>query len=228
MKTMKHVFYAGLTLMALASCSQEEIINADMSEAIGFRTSLGKTTRAEIKLNNLGSFNVTAFPTGEANYFTNLKVSSTDAGVTWKTASVHYWPANTLNFTAYAPANINTLVRIDKTAQKITGFQVEQTVASQKDVVAAFNKGSQATYGASGVPMNFKHILSQIEVKAKCTNSNLRVKVKGVKLGAIKSKGDFAFPQVETSSRYTVPRTNWTNLSTPKDFWPSNVPVHRK
>lgn len=109
MKTMKHVFYAGLTLMALASCSQEEIINADMSEAIGFRTSLGKTTRAEIKLNNLGSFNVTAFPTGEANYFTNLKVSSTDAGVTWKTASVHYWPANTLNFTAYAPASISTL-----------------------------------------------------------------------------------------------------------------------
>ena len=40
MKTMTHVFYAGLTLMALASCSQEEIINADMSEAIGFRTSL--------------------------------------------------------------------------------------------------------------------------------------------------------------------------------------------
>lgn len=218
MKTMKHVFYAGLTLMALASCSQEEIINADMSEAIGFRTSLGKTTRAEIKLNNLGSFNVTAFPTGEANYFTNLKVSSTDAGVTWKTASVHYWPASTLNFTAYAPESISKLVGIDKTAQKITGFQVEQTVASQKDVVAAFNKGSQATYGASGVPMNFKHILSQIEVKAKCTNSNLRVKVKGVKLGAIKSKGNFAFPQVETSSKYTVPRTNWTGLSTPKDF----------
>ena len=218
MKTMKHVFYAGMALVALASCSQDETINVDKTGAIGFRTSLGKSTRAVTALNNLGSFNVTAFPTGGDNYFTNLAVNSSDNGSTWNTASIYYWPGSALNFTAYAPTSISGLVSINKTAQKITDFEVEQAVASQKDVVAAFNSGDKAAYGASGVPMNFKHILSQIEVKAKCTNANLRVKVKGVKLGAIKSKGDFAFPQVETSSKYTVPRTNWTGLSTPKDF----------
>lgn len=221
MKTMKHVFYAGLALAALASCSQDETTGVDKTGAIGFRTSLGKTTRAEIKLSNLGSFNVTAFPNaGGANYFTNLAVSSSDAGATWNTASVYYWPAGTLDFTAYAPASISPLVSIAHGAgnQKITGFEVEQAVSSQKDVVASFNSGDKATYGATGVPMNFKHILSQIEVKAKCTNANLRVKVKGVKLGAISSKGDFTFPQVVTNSAYTVLRSNWTNLSTPKAY----------
>ncbi|TCO91241.1 fimbrillin-like protein [Bacteroides heparinolyticus] len=218
---MKHVFYAGLALMALAACSQDETSSVDQSGAIGFRTSLGKTTRAVTTLANMGSFNVTAFPNaGGANYFTNLAVTSTDAGVTWNTASVYYWPAGTLDFTAYAPTSINPLVSIAHGAsnQKITGFEVEQAVSAQKDVVAAFNSGDKATYGASGVPMNFKHILSQIEVKAKCTNANLRVKVMGVKLGAINSKGDFAFPQTATISSYSVPRTNWATLSTPKDF----------
>ncbi len=218
MKKMKHVFYAGLALVALASCSQDETVNVDKVGGIGFRTSLGKSTRAVTTLNNLGSFNVTAFPTGGVNYFTNLAVSSSDNGATWNTASIYYWPGSALNFTAYAPTSISTLVSIDKTAQKITGFEVEQAVASQKDVVAAFNSGDKAAYGASGVPMNFKHILSQVEVKAKCTNANLRVKVMGVKLGAINSKGDFAFPQTATISSSSVPRTNWTNLATPKDF----------
>ena len=120
---MKHVFYAGLALMALAACSQDETSSVDQSGAIGFRTSLGKTTRAVTTLANMGSFNVTAFPNaGGANYFTNLAVTSTDAGVTWNTASVYYWPAGTLDFTAYAPTSINPLVSIAHGAsnQKIT------------------------------------------------------------------------------------------------------------
>ncbi|AVM53420.1 fimbrillin-like protein [Bacteroides zoogleoformans] len=219
MRTKKHVFYAGLALMALAACSQDETTSVDLSDAIGFRTSLGKTTRAETTLANMGSFNVTAFPTsGGANYFTNLAVN--DASGTWNTASIYYWPAGSLDFTAYAPVSINTLVSIAHGAgnQKIAGFEPEQTVANQKDVVVAFNAGDKAAYGASGVAMNFKHILSQIEVKAKCSNANMRVKVMGVKLGAINSKGDFAFPQAETNAGYTVPLANWTNLSAPKDF----------
>ncbi|RRD92887.1 fimbrillin family protein [Bacteroides heparinolyticus] len=218
MKTMKHLFLAGLALVALASCSRDETTGVDMTDAIGFRTSLGKATRAATTLANMGSFNVTAVPaSGGANYFTDLAVTDGGGG-TWNTASVYYWPEGSLNFTAYAPASISSLVAIDRTAQKITGFEVAATVASQKDVVAAFNSGGKADYGTSGVPMNFKHILSQVEVKAKCSNANLRVQVVGVKLGAINSKGDFAFPQTATVSSYSVPRANWTGLSTPKDY----------
>ena len=224
MKTMRHLFYAGLALAALASCSQDETTDVNKIGSIGFRTSLGKTTRAVTTKANMGSFNVTAFPTGGANYFTNLAVSSSDHGDNWNTASIYYWPAGALNFTAYAPTSINGLVTINQTEQKIAGFEPDAKVADQKDVVAAFNAGSKSTvvgastFGVAGVPMNFKHILSQIEVQAKCSNANLRVQVVGVKLGNVYSKGDFAFPQVETATTYNVPRTNWSNLSAAKDY----------
>lgn len=217
-KTMRQLFCAGLALLALAACSQDETTRADRSGAIGFRTMLGKATRAVTTKANMGKFNVTAFPTGGTNYFTNLEVASPDNGATWNTAATYYWPAGTLNFTAYAPVDIKTLVTIDKDGQKIAAYSPVQKVAEQKDIVVAFNAGSKTTYGATGVPMNFKHALSQIEVKAKCTNGNLKVKVMGVKLGAVNSKADFAFPQTETAAAYVVPRANWSNLSTPKDY----------
>lgn len=231
---MKHLFYAGLALTALASCSQDETTDVDKTGAIGFRTSLGKTTRAVTTLANMGSFNVTAVPTsGGANYFTNLAVNDAGGGTTWNTSATYYWPGtSSLNFTAYAPVDINNLVTIDQTTQKITGFEADATVAKQKDVVAAFNAGSKArvvgssTFGVAGVPMNFKHILSQIEVQAKCSNAKLRVQVVGVKLGNVYSKGDFTFPQVETATSYNVPRENWGTLSNAKDYGvESAVPV---
>ncbi|AVM57026.1 hypothetical protein C3V43_14495 [Bacteroides heparinolyticus] len=215
---MRQLFCAGLALLALAACSQDETTRADRSGAIGFRTMLGKATRAVTTKANMGKFNVTAFPTGGTNYFTNLEVASPDNGTTWNTAATYYWPAGTLNFTAYAPVDIKTLVTIDKDGQKIAAYSPVQKVADQKDIVVAFNAGGKTTYGATGVPMNFKHALSQIEVKAKCTNGNLKVKVMGVKLGAVNSKADFAFPQTETAAAYVVPRANWSNLSTPKDY----------
>lgn len=218
-KTMRQLFCAGLALLALAACSQDETTRADRSGAIGFRTMLGKATRAVTTKANMGKFNVTAFPTGGTNYFTNLEVASPDNGSTWNTAATYYWPAGTLNFTAYAPADeLKTLVTIDKDGQKIAAYSPVQKVADQKDIVVAFNAGGKATYGATGVPMNFKHALSQIEVKALCSKDNLKVKVMGVKLGAVNSKADFAFPQTETAAAYVVPRANWSNLSTPKDY----------
>ncbi|MGP1537912.1 fimbrillin family protein [Bacteroides heparinolyticus] len=217
-KTMRQLFCAGLALLALAACSQDETTRADRSGAIGFRTMLGKATRAVTTKANMGKFNVTAFPTGGTNYFTNLEVASLDNGATWNTAATYYWPAGTLNFTAYAPVDIKTLVTIDKDGQKIAAYSPVQKVADQKDIVVAFNAGGKTTYGATGVPMNFKHALSQIEVKAKCTNGNLKVKVMGVKLGAVNSKADFAFPQAETNSSYNVPRSNWTGLASSKDY----------
>ncbi len=217
-KTMRQLFCAGLALLALAACSQDETTRADRSGAIGFRTMLGKATRAVTTKANMGKFNVTAFPTGGTNYFTNLEVASPDNGATWNTAATYYWPAGTLNFTAYAPVDIKTLATIDKDGQKIAAYSPVQKVADQKDIVVAFNAGSKTTYGATGVPMNFKHALSQIEVKALCTKDNLKVKVMGVKLGAVNSKADFAFPQTETAAAYVVPRANWSNLSTPKDY----------
>ena len=60
--------------------------------------------------------------------------------------------------------------------------------------------------------MNFKHILSQISVKAKCSNSDVTIKVLGVKLGNIGSQGTFTFPTTETVTEGFTWSTPW-NLS---------------
>lgn len=214
----KHVFYAGLAALALASCSQDETTSVDQSGAINFRTALDKATRAVTTKANMGSFNVTAFKADNtaANYFTDLEVKSTDNGNTWNTTKTYYWPTYDLKFTAYAPLVPGGTVTINKDGQKITDFQPAKLIKDQKDVVVAFNQGGKAAFTPAGVPMYFKHILSQIEVKAKCSNENLVVKVMGVKLGNVLSKGTFTFPQTKTESTTDL-FSNWA-ANTKKDF----------
>lgn len=221
----KHLFYAGLAALALASCSQDETTSVDQSGAIGFRTALDKATRSVTTKANMGSFNVTAFKADNtaANYFTDLEVKSTDNGNTWNTTKTYYWPAYDLKFTAYAPTTPGGTVTINKDGQKITDFQPESSIKQQKDVVVAFNQGGKTAYGASGVPMYFKHILSQIEVKAKCVNENLVVKVVGVKLGNVLKKATFTFPQAKTEASVAVPFDNWTATSEKTQFGVSDA-----
>lgn len=132
-------------------------------------------------LQNLQAFNVTAIGNG-ATYFTNLGVTSTDNGANWTTASTYYWPGYELTFFAYAPQSSAGAVSIDNTAKKITGFSPAQSVAEQKDLVVSYNKGDKTNNEGTGVAMNFKHALSQIEVKAKCSNDKIKIEVIGVKL----------------------------------------------
>lgn len=218
----KHLFYAGLAALALASCSQDETTSVDQSGAIGFRTVLDKATRAVTTKANMGSFNVTAFKADNtaANYFTNLEVKSTDNGNTWNTTKTYYWPAYDLKFTAYAPIDLANKVSIDKDGQKITDFQPESSIKQQKDVVVAFNQGGKTDH-AAGVPMYFKHILSQVQVKAKCVNENLEIKVVGVKLGNVLSKGTFNFPQAKTEAGTDL-FSNW-NANTLAQFGVSDA-----
>ena len=214
----KHLFYVGLATLALTSCSQDETTSMDQSGVISFRTALNKATRAVTTQANMGSFYVTAFKADNsaANYFTNLEVKSTDTGNTWTTQKTYYWPTYDLKFTAYAPTTPGGTVTIDKTTQKIENFEPAKLIKDQKDVVVAFNSGNKAAHTA-GVPMYFKHILSQIEVKAKCANENLIVKVMGVKLGNVLSKGTFAFPQTKTEATTPIDFASW-NATQLKSF----------
>ncbi|MCK9347091.1 MAG: fimbrillin family protein [Bacteroidales bacterium] len=220
MKTKKFTILCAICAMVLMSCSGNEILQLNQGEGIRFRTSVNVTTRATTTLSNLGTFHVTAYNAGQsANYFTNLAVTSSDNGVTWQTASTYYWPSYSLNFVAYAPAAaLQSKVTINKTTQNIADFTPETSPADQKDVVIAFNTGNQSANGVSGVAMNFKHILSQIEVKAKCSNPNMKIEVIGVKICRIPSTATFTFPLTETNAAYTIPEGNWSAAATQKDF----------
>ncbi|ADV44487.1 fimbrillin family protein [Bacteroides helcogenes] len=208
----KNLLFAAMVVAALASCSNDEVVDMNKGEGISFRTSLDKAlTRANVtNLQNLGAFNVTAIGNG-ANYFTNLAVTSADNGANWTTASTYHWPGYELAFFAYAPQVPVGTVSIDNTAKKITDFSPAQTVADQKDLVVSYNKGTKAANEGTGVAMNFKHALSQIEVKAKCSNDKMKIEVLGVKLVNAAAKADFTFPEEATVTGYTLSQDKWNN-----------------
>lgn len=58
--------------------------------------------------------------------------------------------------------------------------------------------------------MNFKHALSQIEVKAKCSNDKIKIEIMGVKLVNAAAKADFTFPETETIG-FALQQSQWSN-----------------
>lgn len=208
----KNFLFAAMSIMALASCSNDDIVDVNNGSGISFRTSLDKAvTRANTtNLQNLAAFNVTAIGDGKS-YFTNLGVTSDNNGASWKTASTYYWPSYQLAFFAYAPQTPSGTVSIENAAKKITDFSPAQAVTGQKDLVISYNTGTKALNENSGVAMNFKHALSQIEVKAKCSNDKIKVEIMGVKLVNAAAKADFTFPETETNTGFALQQSQWSN-----------------
>lgn len=208
----KSFLFAAMSIMVLTSCSNDDIVDVNNGSGISFRTSLDKAvTRANAtNLQNLAAFNVTAIGDGKS-YFTNLGVTSANNGADWTTASTYYWPSYQLAFFAYAPQTPSGTVSIENVAKKITDFSPAQAVTDQKDLVISYNTGTKALNENSGVAMNFKHALSQIEVKAKCSNDKIKIEVMGVKLVNAAAKADFAFPETETDTGFALQQNQWSN-----------------
>ncbi len=209
----KKLLFAALAASVMVSCSNDDIVDVNHGEGIAFRASLDRAlTRANATtLENMTEFNVTAIGNGQ-NYFTNMPVTSDDKGSTWKPAHTYYWPSYDLSFFAYAPQEPGGTVSIDNSEKKITGFSPSQKVSDQKDLVVSYNKGDKKNNEGNGVAMNFKHALSQIEVKAKCSNEKIKIEVLGVKMENAAAKADFTFPQEVTDSKYSLSQKQWENL----------------
>ncbi|VFB15370.1 Uncharacterised protein [Bacteroides heparinolyticus] len=215
----KNVLFLAAGLLAFASCSQDETTGLDNGGAIRFRPNVGSVTRGPIlTTGNIASFKVSAsIAAAPANFFTDLQVNK--AGSQWNTAQTYYWPGTgTLRFFAYSPVDVAT-VSITPGTQAINNFSPVQAVANQKDVVVAYNTGTKAANEASGVALTFKHILSQIEVKAEIDASavaSYEIKVLGAKLGRIPSTANFTFPTSVATG--TLPQTQWSAAATPADY----------
>ena len=201
---------AAACLLAATSCSQDELAGSSplSGNEIGLTAIIGgdvKDTRAvETKITNLGKFTVNAFQSGEANYMNNVEYTTSDNGSSWTTAAgKFFWPVEgDLHLYGYAPAapGKNGTFKIDKDAQTLTDFVPFETAAAQQDFVYAKSTGNNATNGTTGVELNFQHALTEISVAAKNSNTAYTVKVTGVKLGNVKTKGTFTFPSIANSA----------------------------
>lgn len=199
---MKRKCILGLAgLMVLGACTNDEVIDVKQTGSIDLRPLIENSTRATATtVANLGSFKVDVLKGTET--YGAMTVTGSDNGGTWTTSPLTYWPSNAsqqLDFYAYAPTSTEG-VTIDNTGKKITSYTPSTTVAAQKDLVIAYNTGTKTANEASGVPLLFKHALSQIEVKAKCANANMKVEIIGVKVVSVAKDGTFTFPTATTQS----------------------------
>lgn len=184
-------------LVAMSSCMEDEVLERNQGNALAFRPSIDKALSRSgnenvTDLSKLQKFKVTATIDGQSNYFTNMLVSKA-SGDTWNTEHTYYWPKYDLGFYAYAPTDISG-VSISDAGKTITGFTPGKNVDNQVDLLVAYNTGNRTANEASGVELNFKHALSQIDVQAKCSNPNIEIVVKSISFVNVKTKGSFTYP----------------------------------
>lgn len=201
---MKTILIAvAVMLVAMTACMKDEVVDHNKGHEMVFRASIDKALARSgdanvTNLTKLQSFKVTATIDGQANYFTDMLVEKTSSG-SWNTSATYYWPSYALGFYAYAPTDISG-VSINKDGKKISAFTPDKSIDKQVDLLVAYNTGNRTDNELSGVNLNFKHALSQIDVMAKCSNPHIEIVVKAVSIVNAKTTGDFTFPAAVTST----------------------------
>lgn len=210
--------------LGFAACANDETtaVNEKLAEsnAISFRANVNGQMRTA---NAAGE--KTAFDVGDAisvyaeynsgKYFQDIFTKQ--AGETGFTSdNKHYWPSdvttNNVTFTAiWGPSLSTPALTIGSTAGNFTGYAPDAAAANQEDILVA--KHTSSTKEAK-VPLNFRHALSQIVVKAKNTNPSLKVTITGVRIGYIKTAStSFTYSGGATDTRELGTANNAANVA---------------
>lgn len=197
MKKMKKYYFlaAGLLLM-LGSCSQDDIVEANLgADEIRFAAVTNGSTRAADIYNPTNmpaSFQVSAMSQNKV-YISDDKIEK--QGSSWvNTTGTRYWPEDAVDF--YAHVNAGTTFALNSGAPTFNNFTVESAVGSQVDLLYAVKTGQ--TKKETPVTLNFRHALSQIVFKARNESDNIFVQIQGVKVMNVKGSGTYTFPTAST------------------------------
>lgn len=210
---MKKVLLGTLAVLTLAACSKDEVVQQNPNDAISFSVVTNKAvSRAHDGYCNKvlpEDFQVWAAAQGKV-YFANekyVKYNDAATGVPavykYKPSDgvMRYWPeSGTVDFFATKNA-IGTPTFVEtsgSTSLSFADYTVEGLVKDQTDFIYAVNKG--ASKGDGTTTLNFRHALSQIEFMAKNENSKIYVKIDGVSVKNVFSKGDFKVDVATTNN----------------------------
>ena len=191
---MKKVIFALAAVVALAACSQEDVIVADKGAAIGFDTFVENSTRS---VNDPSWSNAKLFENfGVYGYvenavlFNNVEVTGSGLNGEWSYADnlTQYWITGAkYNFAAIAPkanAHKDVVFSVALNGDEYVGTTVLPftNVDGTNDLLYAQN--AQYVAGVSGqngkVGFNFRHLLSKVKFSFEnaynASNATIRVK----------------------------------------------------
>lgn len=214
MKKSFLILAVGSAILGFTSCSKDETIaeNNSINDAneISFRTLVNGMTRATAK---------TAWATSdELNVYAEYKVGEAAASKYFQAAFIkvadgnfqsenkYYWPAmtgNQMTFTSFYGVGQSTT-----TAGSLAeAFTPNAAAASQTDIMYA---RKTLTAVEAPVVLNFRHMLSQIDVKVKNSNANLEFDITGVRIGYVATSGSFACTAATTTANENLAQNTWT------------------
>ena len=183
----------GVAAMALASCTNEEVLNVADSRAISFdNTFVNNSTRAAINsASDLTGFYVFAgFDENTSNVYSNTYVEKQSDGK-WKPEYEAYWQnGKTYTFDAYA-AN----AKIDNAAIGEDGTLTfsNVTISGDNDILVAEKLVEEVSVASVGaVPLTFSHTLSQVKFTFKTAIENVNFTITGVSFNKVVNKGSYA------------------------------------
>lgn len=159
----KSLFVLGLGMLALASCTNEEVTEVAQNRTIGFNAFVNYTTKADITTADLTTFYAFGdYDNGTSTVFNNTKVTGT-SGSTYTPEKVAYWQTGkTYNFGAYSDGGnaLTTGVTFDQGTLTISGYSV-----GANDLIAATNANVSAPAANTDqqVALTFKHLLSKVK-----------------------------------------------------------------
>ena len=197
---MKKVIFALAAVVALAACSQEDVIVADKGAAIGFDTFVENSTRSVYDPSYTNSsmfsdFAVYGYVNG-AVLLDGVRVAKNGADMDaddyagqakteWKYAGTQYWIAGAnYNFNAVAPKTGGNWTVVKKDADKNVVTNASQTTLSftnngTTDLLYAYATAVGANKNNEVVGFNFRHVLSKVKFSFEnaynATNATIRV-----------------------------------------------------
>lgn len=226
----KLLLLAPIAALALASCSNDEQIAqspALNAQEVTFRPIVNGTTRTIITDANFEGFHVIADIVDKTKYAfwpeqagspdpvapteaahvgeqTTLNYDVTKTDGKWQTMGGKKWYWSSKNaeaeFKAYNASGAITVPNnvADYTDNTDPNNPVE--VKGQKDVLVAYNKGVASSFD-NGVPLLFRHVLSQIVIKADNKDADIRqIKVAGVRIHNIGVTNSLTLPTYPTTA----------------------------
>ena len=206
----KSIIFAALAAAAVAmpSCSSDDDVINNEGEGIRFSVYAGKTSRAvAVDDNSINKFHIWGVAANnKAGFFMNCDVTKVDGA--WTYSPTKFWPqSNPVNFFAVS-AGTKTGGYVDITgsvtpsyAEGVGGIELKNYKVvdnADLDVLYAAYYGAHKATGT--VPLNFHHALSQLAFQAKCTNTDLTVYIKSIKVQNLCNQGSFAGPKATTQS----------------------------
>lgn len=198
---------AAATAIALSSCSSEDTMDIAKSSNITFRSTVGLNSRgAEVKTDNLNNIWVSAWAGDDVVFAGEEFKKKTDTQVFNSVGGPWFWEKDkNYTFMAFATGkdtkeNLNPTIAKDKIT--LADYSPDANPAKHLDLLTAQGTGTQAANETAGAALNFDHILSQIQIKVKNTNPNVKYIIKGVRITNVQGTGTYTFIPANAENKH--------------------------